>query len=348
MGRRFQRLSTSTLLLLLILVCIGGGGAASVVPEPRSAPPGAPKTAAEISFDRATIVKARKDLPAIYESGCYASYQSAKVPRCVFNNPAAPYSVFLVGDSHAVQWAAALREITERYGWRLTVVGKRGCSFSVNEQTDNHGKKYPSCEEWNERVSARILRDQPDLVVTSNFSLHKVMSRGKTLGNRTGEGGEPVLAAGLARAWGPLLDAGIPVTVIRDTPFPGIHVPNCLLKHPGAPEQCGVTKRIALDELPTPDLLAARLLPEVDVIDFTDEICPDGNVCPATIGESIVWRDKHHLTSTFSTGLANTLEAQLRALPHVAPHMWSLQTVTLDTTRPGRLIPGATPTGGGI
>lgn len=309
-------------------------------------------TADNITFDRETITAARDDLPAIYDSDCYASYQSAKVPRCVVSNPTAPYSVFLVGDSHAVQWAGALREITERYGWRLTVLGKRGCSFSVNEHTNNHGKKYPSCETWNKRVSARILRDQPDLVVTSAFSLNKVLSDGKPLGNRAGEGGEPVLAAGLVRAWGPLLDAGIDVVVVRDTPYPGIHVTDCLLRHPGSPEECAVSKRVAYDELPTPDLLAAQLLPAIDLIDFTDELCPGGEVCPATIGTSIVWRDKHHLTDTFATGLVDALDARLRELPHLAPRMWSLQeavlgpglgTVVPGSSTPGRITPAPLP-----
>lgn len=327
---------------------VGTGVSGSTVAPTGSdpAPLAEAPAAADITFDRETVTAARKDLPAIYDSGCYASYRSPKVPRCVVSNPSAAYSVVLVGDSHAVQWAAALRKIAERYGWRLTVLGKRGCSFSVNEQTDNHGKRYPSCEEWNKRVSKRILREQPDLVVTSNFSLNKVLSKGKPLGNRAGEGGAPVLAAGYARAWGPLLDAGIEVTVIRDTPYPGIHVPDCLLRHAEAPAECGVPKRVALDSLPTPDLWAASLLPAVDVIDLNDELCPDGIVCPATIGTNIVWRDKHHLTDTFSTGLADKLEAQLRELPHVAPHMWNLQSVTLET-QPGPVALAPQPTGRG-
>jgi hypothetical protein len=47
------------------------------------------------------------------------------------------------------------------------------------------------------------------------------------------------------------------------------------------------------------------------LIVLTDAICPGTGRCPVVINNMIVWRDKHHLTATFSTSLGPEIDAQL-------------------------------------
>ena len=60
-------------------------------------------------------------------------------------------------------------------------------------------------------------------------------------------------------------------------------------------------------------LRGADAAPGADLIDITAEICPRG-LCRAVIGDTLVYRDKSHLTATFARTLAPGLERELERL----------------------------------
>lgn len=60
-------------------------------------------------------------------------------------------------------------------------------------------------------------------------------------------------------------------------------------------------------------LLTAAGRASLSVIDMNRFMCTD-TTCPAVIDDVIVRRDRHHLTSTFSTGLSTPLGEELFAL----------------------------------
>jgi hypothetical protein len=58
---------------------------------------------------------------------------------------------------------------------------------------------------------------------------------------------------------------------------------------------------------PSDDLaLAANAEHNVTFIDMNDAICGP-QLCPAVVGNIIVWRDYHHLTASYSLALASYL-----------------------------------------
>ena len=58
---------------------------------------------------------------------CVTLGGSATVRTCTFGEPTAAINVVLFGDSHAIQWFDALKEIAQARGWRLTTMLKSGC-----------------------------------------------------------------------------------------------------------------------------------------------------------------------------------------------------------------------------
>ena len=64
--------------------------------------------------------------------------------------------------------------------------------------------------------------------------------------------------------------------------------------------------------------MAARLT-GATLVDLSDVICPGKGTCPAVVDGMIVYRDDHHLTSTFAASLAPILGERLPAFGPDAP-----------------------------
>lgn len=269
----------------------------------------------------AQVEKASKDLPEVYNSDCYATYESSEITPCAFGDPDSDFEVYFVGDSHSAQWAPALAQVAEDYDWQLSYMGKRSCSFSINEQTDNRGNEYPSCEEWNEKLLDRILAEDPDLVITANYSRNYVMRGDEILDRGPRTSGEAELAEGMYRAWSQVVENGTNLVVVKDTPYFGHNVPDCLNENLDDTSRCSVSYKKAVSALPTPELMATERIPEAEVIDLNEQICGGTKRCRAVRDGLVVWRDAHHLTAMFSKHLVPQLESALDQVPALANHI---------------------------
>src|SRR5690606_34036360 len=79
---------------------------------------------------------------------------------------------------------------------------------------------------------------------------------------------------------------------------------------------CSTGKREAL---PTASLeLASKQYPALKLLDFDRYFC-QGDSCPVVIGGVLVYRDKHHLTATYSRSMAPILS---RAIHSVVEGKW--------------------------
>lgn len=241
------------------------------------------------------------DNPLPYADGCHVSAVSVQPKNCTYGDATSDYTVALVGDSHAAQWTPALTPLATANGWRLTTHTKSGCplidtAIVVDGTSD---EPYESCVTWNSNVTASLLGDAPDFVVVSS-ALYRAVN------------GEP-LSEAFARAWQPLLDAGIPVAVLADTPVPGIDIPECASVNPESLTECATPRSDALENA-TADLeRAVRLAQGPTMIDLTDLICPQDR-CAAVVGNVLVYRDSSHLTASYSRTLADALGDELAPL----------------------------------
>jgi hypothetical protein len=181
----------------------------------------------------------------------------------------------------------------------LDVYAKGACPF-LTEMVAKKKKPYEACLEWNKRVLARLQAAPPDIVIVSQVS------------DRVLYGHKPQpeqMAAALATAWRRLRALGATVIVFRDTPVFSFDPADCLSQK----EDCSSRLRDVVHLNPT--VLALALNPDVYTIDMTDQLCPEGR-CPAAIGNTIVWRDKHHLTATFAKTLVPVLEQRIATILH--------------------------------
>jgi peptidoglycan/LPS O-acetylase OafA/YrhL len=260
-----------------------------------------------------TPVEAMDDLPLVYADDCHLSYEArTNEAACAYGVLDSGRTMVLFGDSHAAQWFPALEILAARHGLRLVSRTKSSCpSIDVTVWHKSFSRRYAECSTWRKATLGQLTgADRPELVVLSN------VRPGVLVHPRTGErlGDAEALEAwqeGTERVLRRLLDAGIRVVLIRDTPRPERHVASCVSEHLDAPEKCDVRR----DRVPPvrEDVAVAGRVPGVEVADLTEAICrPDR--CPAVSDGVLVYRDFHHLTATFVKLLAGTLDRSLGPL----------------------------------
>lgn len=91
--------------------------------------------------------------------------------------------------------------------------------------------------------------------------------------------------------------------MIRDTPFPGGSIPDCVAENPEHLDRCGGRRDDWLP--PDPQVTAAQQLddPQITTVDLTNRVCA-GERCAAVVGGVIVYFDGSHLTKTYGRTLA--------------------------------------------
>ena len=245
----------------------------------------------------------------------------------------AEFTVAVIGDSHARQWAPALIEVANQRNWHLVFMLKASCPLS-SALRDIHGSAtMDSCTDWNKRVQEYIA-EHPEIsmVITSATSIGDIEAR-PSLGVTEDDWdaaeaakeafpasrGTSIesLAAGIegARvAWEKLPDTVTSIVVLRDVPRPRTDLLDCLhtatdkLLAQGAP-QCELSRSEAL--LPDPLAVAATLgEPRVRLVDLTEVFCT-ADTCRVIINGASVYRDQEHLTTIFAASVAEEIAAAL-------------------------------------
>ena len=146
----------------------------------------------------------------------------------------------------------AVQEAAISNGWRLDIYTGSGCPF-VAPTVDVDGAAFPVCHERNAEITAALVADPPDVVVVA----------GSRYPVRTGDGllsledSKDVMAEGFRDAWEPLVRAGSTVVAVRDTPRPGVPVPDCVAQHPDQLTQCSYERAASIWE-DSSELIAAR------------------------------------------------------------------------------------------
>lgn len=244
---------------------------------------------------RERALAARRDNPDVYRDGCHVDQASSEPRFCVYGDTSSRIKIVLAGDSHAAQWLPPLQALAKTRGWALYTFTKSACAFS-DTAVQSGGREYKACTEWNRRVMARLEELAPTVVVTSQ-------SRGQNAhGANSAQQSQAMLADGLASRWGRLRRMGAGVVAIADTPWMARDVPDCLSAPRVVPGACDTGYDRATR---TPDsiLAAVKQVPGVVLLDLNRHIC-SGDTCPAMHGDAVIWRDRHHLTASFTRSLA--------------------------------------------
>jgi hypothetical protein len=265
-----------------------------------------------------TVEQARRDLPPTHD-GCYHGYAATAPPptqRCRLTPAGGSRTIALVGDSHAVQWLPAFTEAARQHGWTLYFFAKSECAVAdVAVYLSKERGRYTACDTWREQVLRQLAAiDGLDAVFVGRWQSYRThtMAHGRRLD--AGEMGA-TWKTGMARLMRAL--TSVPkVVVLRDTPWPGFDVPSCLSTHLDDPQRCAFPRHghVGLDD---PLVAAERAAggARLAVLDLDDLVCPRSTCPVVTRDGTIVYRDAHHLSATYSArigaGVADRLASVL-------------------------------------
>jgi hypothetical protein len=243
---------------------------------------------------------AKVDYNAAHAGGCQVGGSQPGLVICERGAPAGRVTALLIGGSHATHWYPPLNRIAKDRGWRLWTALKGSCRFQSGPYGDDSDGR--SCETWIGLVLDHIRASRPDFVITT-----------ATVTNPQGER----LPPGYVDLWRKLDRMGVPIVAIRDTPRAAFDRVDCLALHERDPEACDIARHPTMDHV-NPVLRESALPDNMLFVDVTDYLCTE-TVCPAVVGDVVVYRDRHHMTATYALTLTPMLAEQIPLDP-VAEH----------------------------
>ncbi|MFB2584213.1 acyltransferase family protein [Herbiconiux liukaitaii] len=236
---------------------------------------------------------------------CFAVGGTPDFDRCSWGDGNAPNHLYLVGDSTALAYAPAFKELAETSGgqWRVTAVGLYGCRFTdVLVQNDGDGV-MDACPSRKQDVAARIAEDSPQLVVVSNAY---------ALGNSTDRrplSTTDLVASTLAEA----AKYGVPGRVVYLAPPPlGANLGACY-SPVTSPQNCNAGIDPAWNEFEAAFESAVAASGTGDhVVSSLGFSCADG-FCPAFAGTTPTKYDQVHMTPEYAKRVAPAIQWELAA-----------------------------------
>ncbi|MGO1545672.1 MAG: acyltransferase family protein [Gulosibacter sp.] len=237
------------------------------------------------------------DKPITYDDGCHLSVKETEAADCVYGDPNAP-RIVLFGDSHAAQWFPALQEFAESNGLAVENHTKSSCS-SATTDVFLDGVEYLECEQWRQSVLDRISDSAPVLVVMANYGDWYVNESGTETPDAWSD------AVGVT-----LDEIDVPTVILSDTPEMPATPAVCLSQHLEDALECASEREDAINIEVDEAELSASNQHGSDYIDMNDYFCTD-ELCPPIVGNTLLYRDQHHMTTVYSEQLSAALGTEL-------------------------------------
>ena len=243
-----------------------------------------------------------------FYDGCLVDKPATQSPPCAYGDRSSRTTVVLFGDSHAMQWFPGL-EPAARHRWRLVQLTKSGCPpQDVRVALPRSLRAYPACDTWRAYALRRIERvERPAMIVVSASVNYTVLDGGRALGR---DASTRALVAGYARTLARLRAMARRVVVLIDPPRPPFDIPSCVSEAMRALRRCAFARGPAVARARATRDAVGRL-PGVRVIDGVNRFCL-ARLCPAVIGNVIVYRNTGHITASYMRTLSPWLARRMR------------------------------------
>ena len=251
-------------------------------------------------------IEALLDVATLDGEQCIQSIKTVELGSCSYGPTDAELVVAVVGDSKMHQWLPALERIADRHGWRIETHLKSACPL-VRVPTPRGGGANLPCQEYNERLYERLLEGAAaDVVLTSQrTSLAYLPDEGP-------QASRQAMVDDLQRSWRDLEARGSEVLVVLDNPGPPMIVPDCVAANLEDLGACAFARDVGVEDSAAPVQLEALAGSEARVVDVRAGICPE-ELCPAVLGDVLIYRQGSHLTATYATVLTDRLEQAIEA-----------------------------------
>jgi hypothetical protein len=214
----------------------------------------------------------------------------------------------LFGNSHAVQWLPGLSALADEMNVQVSTYLSSGCFPALVKQRFDDPADDRRCLRFTTNAIESIIDSGISAVVISSFtepdSLTDIPSDRRY--------------AAAVESYRYIIErfvaAGVAVLVIRDTPFPGKNIPDCLA---GAERlsACDGQRSDWLRSDPLFDAAQTIASPLLATVDLTDALC-DSERCPAVLGGVVVYFDDSHISATFSKTAIRYLKPSLAQALH--------------------------------
>lgn len=243
---------------------------------------------------------ASASIPDTYGNGCHADAAATQVNRgCVYGSSDPSADIVLFGDSHAAQWFPAVEDFSKQNSLRLHNFTKSSCP-SVDIEILNQKSAYAECEEWRADAIKLIGEIKPRIVVLSNYGYVEPVDASTPLSDQWESGLSATLSA---------LPEETAVFIVADTPRHEVSPLGCLSQNTQDASVCDVPRSEGLNADTVAAEENAAAANGATIVDLTDYLCSD--TCPVIIGDTLVYRDAHHITVPFSRELLPPLAKAL-------------------------------------
>ena len=262
---------------------------------------------------RPSIGEARTDYPLPYDDGCHVKQEDTEVGSCTYGNPSSSTTVVLMGDSHALSWFPAVNRLATELGWRLVDLTKSACALAdISQWNANFKRAYTECDTWRENAYRRVEAERPALILIANSRMFTAVGPdGSTI--LAGAARTEAWREGMAKTLARLTPVADHAVIIGDTPRSAYDVPVCLSDHPDDSLACATPFNKSVNLTWLAEEASAAKRGGAGFVNPTPWVCPSVP-CPAVIGNFMVFRDEHHLTTPFSAALAPFLGDALQVL----------------------------------
>ncbi len=243
-----------------------------------------------------TLGDASADLGPHYRSPCWSFSDTDLSARCVLGDPDSDVVVALWGDSHAAQWASPLAAIAERRGWALHLMTRGGCGY-MDVVTWNFLEKRAAtfCTPWRTAAERELVARGVDVVFVSQY-----------LGTSAADTRRLVPVDTWLREHERVVERlsarGIEVVLIGDSPNPPRDTPACLSANRRDIRRCAPVPGGPRDEALITGFADIARRTRSGHLDTHRWLCAP-RICPAVVGNLLVYRDNNHVSDTFARWL---------------------------------------------
>lgn len=233
---------------------------------------------------------------------CMGLTGSMQIRQCEFGVRNGPKTIVLAGDSHAMQFGTAIEKVAKLHGWRFVMFVKPACPFGDFSVYDE-GYERGECWHFRKEVLRRVLEIKPDLLLVGSARaglFGQISSSEKQI-------------SGFKTYLQKYIDGGIRMALIRDNPSLRISAPGCVLAYGKDHNLCNSQRKLVIDTLKDYLVNVSEMLPEASLVDMTHLYC-NKDICPAVIGNILVYRDSHHITDAYGKTMAPYFDKAIKKL----------------------------------